>query len=97
MNISIIELVVGTYGTISSLILLANFPTLVPPYFCTIQVADGSLEFWCQFGGVAGEGVSGSEEVDDDGRDGDAETERSDMSRFKTGERGEKYESFPSF
>lgn len=59
-----------SYGTISSLILAANFPTLVPPNFCTIHVADGSLEFWCKLGGVAGEGVSGGDgRLDSDASD----------------------------
>ena len=43
-----------SYGRISSAIWAANFPTLVPPYFCTSHVAAGSMEFWCKFGGVAG-------------------------------------------
>lgn len=32
----------------------ANFPTLVPPNFCTSHLAAGSIEFWCRFGGVVG-------------------------------------------
>src|ERR1700712_5458413 len=68
-----------THGTISSLIFAANLPTLVPPYFCTIQVADGSLLFWCQFGGVAGDGVSGNEEVEEEGIRGEAKGEASDI------------------
>ena len=34
----------------------ANLPTLVPPYFCTIHLASGSIVFWCKFGGVLGGG-----------------------------------------
>lgn len=56
-----------TYGTISSLILVANLPMLVPPYFCTIHVADGSFRFWWKLGGVAGDGVSGGDEEPDRG------------------------------
>lgn len=52
---------------ISSLIRVANFPTLVPPYFCTIQVADGSFEFWCKLGGVIGDEDSEEEEALDSG------------------------------
>lgn len=48
-------------------ILTANFPTLVPPYFCTSHFADGSMVFWCRFGGVRGGGVP---EDEDDGLDG---------------------------
>lgn len=39
----------------------------MPPYFCTIHVADGSMEFWCIFGGVAGEGVSSGDEPPEGG------------------------------
>lgn len=35
-----------THEKMSSAILTANFPTLVPPYFCTSHLADGSMEFW---------------------------------------------------
>jgi hypothetical protein len=41
-----------------SAICKANLPTLVPPYFCTIHLASGSIVFWCKFGGVPGGGVS---------------------------------------
>lgn len=44
----------GTYGTMSSAILVANLPTLVPPYFWTTHVADGSMVFWWRLGGVRG-------------------------------------------
>ena len=39
----------------SSAIFTANLPTLVPPNFCTSHFADGSIEFWCRFGGVRGD------------------------------------------
>jgi len=45
----------------------ANFPTLVPPYFCTSHLASGSIVFWCKFGGVLGGGgvsMEDSEGVD---------------------------------
>jgi hypothetical protein len=56
----------------------ANFPTLVPPYFCTSHLASGTIVFWCKFGGVLGgggesmddsEGVDSAEEVGVDGSD----------------------------
>jgi hypothetical protein len=46
-----------TNGTMSSAILVTNFPTLVPPYFCTNHLEDGSMVFWCIFGGVRGGGL----------------------------------------
>ena len=33
-------------------ILTSNFPTHVPPYFCTSHLASGLIVFWCKFGGV---------------------------------------------
>lgn len=33
------------YGTMFSAIRAANFPTLVPPYFCTTHLALGSIVF----------------------------------------------------
>lgn len=47
-------------------ILTANFPTLVPPNFCTIHLAEGSMVFWWRFGGVRGGGVSKEEEEESD-------------------------------
>jgi hypothetical protein len=56
----------------------ANFPTLVPPYFCTSHLASGMIVFWCKFGGVLGgcgesmedsECVDAAEEVGVDGSD----------------------------
>ena len=56
----------------------ANFPTPVPPYFCTSHLASGTIVFWCKFGGVLGggdestedsEGVDAAEEVGVDGSD----------------------------
>lgn len=38
----------------SSAMPTANFPTLVPPNFCTSHLASGSILFWCRFGGVLG-------------------------------------------
>jgi hypothetical protein len=45
----------------SSAILAANLPILVPPNFCTIHLAEGSTVFWCKLGGVPGGGVRGCE------------------------------------
>lgn len=45
-----------------SAILAANFPTLVPPYFCTSHRAAGSIEFWCRPGGVASVAEADAEE-----------------------------------
>lgn len=62
-----------THGTISSAILVANLPTLVPPYFCTSHRAAGSPEFWCSAVGVWGprddivDGVEVEERVGDGG------------------------------
>ena len=39
---------------ISLAIRCANLPTLVPPYFCTTHLVDGSTGFWWRFGGVLG-------------------------------------------
>lgn len=44
-----------THETISSAIFTANFPTLVPPNFCTSHLAAGSIEFWWRLGGVDGD------------------------------------------
>lgn len=49
----------------SSAILTANLPTLVPPNFCTSHFAAGSIEFWCKFGGVGGGVVDEVEELED--------------------------------
>ena len=60
-----------TYGMMVSAIWVANFPTLVPPYFWTSHFAAGSIVFWCMFGGVRGA-------LDDDmegERDEDADVE----------------------
>ena len=46
----------------SCAILVANLPTLVPPYFCTSHFEEGSIVFWCIFGGVRGGGVPEDEE-----------------------------------
>jgi hypothetical protein len=53
----------------------ANFPTLVPPYFCTSHLALGSIVLWCKFGGVPGGGGVATEdkeaeEVEVEGVDG---------------------------
>lgn len=42
-----------------------NFPTLVPPNFCTSHPIAGSMVFWWRFGGVDGgeEDVSESDMV----------------------------------
>jgi hypothetical protein len=53
----------------SSAILTAYFPTLVPPYFCTSHLEDGSMVFWCIFGGVRGGGVPEDEEELEGGSD----------------------------
>ncbi len=55
----------------SSAILVANFPTLVPPNFWTSHLAAGSMVFWCMFGGVPG---APAEETDD-AREEDADAE----------------------
>ena len=55
-----------TYGTMSSAICEANFPTLVPPYFCTSHLASGSIVFWCRFGGVLGNGGDSTEDSEAD-------------------------------
>ena len=51
-----------SHETMSSAILTANLPTLVPPYFCTSHLADGSIVFWWRLGGVRGGGDSAEEE-----------------------------------
>ena len=48
----------------SSAILAANFPTLVPPNFCTIHFVEGSMLFWCKFGGVGGDEKDDAESWD---------------------------------
>ena len=49
----------------------AYFPMLVPPYFCTSHLADGSAVLWCRFGGVGGKGESDWDESDEEsGGDG---------------------------
>ena len=53
----------------SSAILIACFPMLVPPYFCTSHWEDGSMVFWCIFGGVRGGGVPEDEEELEGGSD----------------------------
>jgi hypothetical protein len=58
-----------TYGTISSAILTANFPILVPPYFCTSHVASGSTLF-CRFEGVVGGEYDNEEDLEDKGDGG---------------------------
>jgi hypothetical protein len=50
-----------------SVICEANFPTLVPPYFCTSHLASGSIVFWCKFGGVLGNGGVSTEDSEADG------------------------------
>ena len=70
-----------THGTISSAIFSTNFPTLVPPYFCTNHLAAGSAVFWCILGGVEGPppllelrservGEGAEEERDEEGEEG---------------------------
>jgi len=59
----------------SSAIFVANFPTLVPPNFCTSHLASGSIVFWCMFGGVVGR----LEEAIDDEREEDEELGGLDM------------------
>jgi len=44
----------------------ANFPTLVPPNFCTSHLASGSIVFWCKFGGVPGNGGVSTEDSEAD-------------------------------
>ena len=58
---------ITTYETISSAILTPNFPTLVPPYFCTSHLASGSIVFWCRFGGVLGGEGDNDEDLEDNG------------------------------
>jgi len=57
----------STNETISSAILTANFPTLVPPNFWTSHLAAGSMLFWCRFGGVRGGEDDKDEERDETG------------------------------
>ena len=54
----------------SSAILVANFPTLVPPYFCTNHFAAGSMVFWCILGGVSGACPEDNDEEREDTGDG---------------------------
>ena len=56
-----------TYETISSAILTPNFPTHVPPYFCTSHLASGSMVFWCKFGGVLGGEGDNEDDLEDNG------------------------------
>ena len=51
----------------SSAILTPNFPTHVPPYFCTSHLASGSMVFWCRFGGVLGGGGDNEDDLEDNG------------------------------
>ena len=51
----------------SSAILRPNFPTLVPPYFCTSHLASGSMVFWCKFGGVLGGEGDNEDDLEDSG------------------------------
>ena len=53
----------------SSAILTPNFPTHVPPNFCTSHLASGSIVFWCRFGGVLG-GEGDNEDDLEDNEDG---------------------------
>lgn len=55
--------VVNTYGIISSAILTAYFPMLVPPNFWTSHFTSGSILFWCRFGGVFGDDIGLEAEV----------------------------------
>ena len=65
----LVQIMVRTraYGTISSAIFTANLPMLVPPYFCTIHFTEGSIVFWCKFGGVGGPGLELAELEAEDG------------------------------
>ena len=56
----------GTNATMSSAILTANFPTLVPPNFWTSHLAEGSMVFWWRLGGVTGND-DGDDDDDDNG------------------------------
>lgn len=49
-----------TYETISAMF-TANLPTLVPPYFCTSHLDEGSMLFWYALGGVRGGDEEGEE------------------------------------
>jgi hypothetical protein len=62
------NLFITAYETMSFAILTPNFPTHVPPYFCTSHLASGLIVFWCRFGGVLG-GEDDNEEEEDDGVD----------------------------
>lgn len=55
------------YETMSSAILTPNFPTDVPPYFCTSHLASGSIVFWCKFGGVLGGEADNEDDLEDNG------------------------------
>ena len=72
-----------TNGIMSSAILAANFPTLVPPYFCTSHLAAGSMVFWCMFGGVRGALIIDSDEERDEGVEGDVGVEARDMAGLR--------------
>jgi hypothetical protein len=56
----------------------ANFPTLVPPYFCTSHRASGSIVFWCKLGGVPGGGRVSTEDSDGEEAEGEG-VDGSDM------------------
>jgi hypothetical protein len=51
----------------SSAILTPNFPTDVPPYFCTSHLASGLIVFWCKFGGVLGGEGDNEDDLEDNG------------------------------
>lgn len=51
----------------SAAILVANFPTLVPPYFCTSHFESGSILFWCRLGGVEGREDGGDDAGESEG------------------------------
>lgn len=67
---------------ISSAILAANFPTLVPPYFWTSHFAAGSTVFWCMLGGVLGTAGTDREEERDEGAEREVGVEARDMARW---------------
>jgi hypothetical protein len=58
----------------SSAIFTANLPMLVPPNFWTSHLADGSIVFWCMFGGVLGR-EENEEDLEDEGVDEEGITE----------------------
>src|SRR4051812_30287311 len=59
-----------THATTSAAIFKANFPTLVPPNFCTSHLASGSMLFWWRFGGVLGGEVEREDDLEDGGVEG---------------------------